>query len=635
MCGFAALIATQSRHVDPQQVARMGDAIVHRGPDDSGLWCEGAVGLAFRRLAILDLSPAGHQPMCSEDGRYVLVFNGEIYNYRELRSELETMGHRFRSSGDTEVLLTAYMQWGRECVRRLNGMWAFLIYDQTTGVVFGSRDHFGIKPLYVGEYPGGLAYASEIKALLTLGIGRSPDWSRVSEWLASGTLDLVPSRGRTFYEGIREVPPATAFELHLDGQARQWTYWSLDAIERRPRPDASEEYAALFEDAVRLQARADVPLAVSLSGGLDSTAIACALARQTGTQLEAFTYNSDDHDESRYVRATLEWTGATRHLVEVTPTQLFDTLPQLLAMHDEPVHTFAAAISWHIMGAARARGIKVVMSGQGADEALAGYSTYFLDYWAQLVHDGQSDKAFREIDAYTAMHGGDAALRRTTSVRRASRLRWHRVLPLYSKVANALQQRRLRRGAAWYLPEVMAHLPPVSSHTEVGLTAALRASIAQAPLPMYLRLDDRNSMAHGVEARVPFLDSRLVELAFSVPEYELLSGPWNKWLLRRAMRDRAPSVVRDRVDKMGFAHPYRSWFRETLADRVIASLHDHPEVATLVDIPAVVADAARHRRGEIDVGLQLFRVAQLGMWLRQLSRVAPNPATPSVECTAA
>jgi asparagine synthase (glutamine-hydrolysing) len=630
MCGFAGLVAARSGAVDPAQLARMGACIAHRGPDDDGSYVDGRVGLSFRRLAILDLSPAGHQPMQTEDGAATLVFNGEIYNFQELRAELEALGHRFRSRGDTEVLLRSYQQWGTRCVERFNGMWAFLIHDRARGVVFGSRDRFGIKPLYVADVPGGIGFASEIKALRAAGAGERPDWSRVSEWLVSGTLDTLPARGRTFYEGIRELPPATAFEVTLDGRMREWTYWSLDGIRRVPHADAGEAYAALFEDAIRLEARSDVPLAVSLSGGLDSTAIICALARQSaGTRLEAFCYVSEEHDETPYVDATIAQTGATLHKVPVTPAQLFDGLGTLIAYHDEPVHTLSAAISYHIMGAARARGIKVMMSGQGADEVLAGYGSYFEEYWTSLVRQGRADDARREIAEYTAAHGGDAAARLAAVERRARRMGFHEHVPFYSRAARVARWRRLRRGGGWFTPALTRHVPApvVEGEGRGGLSGALRHSIAHAPLPMYLRLDDRNAMAHGVEGRVPFLDHRLVELAFSLPEDWLLRGPWNKYVLRQSLHGRAPEVVHQRVDKIGFAHPRRTWFRTVLADRVEALLAE-PAAATrgIYDLARIREDIARHKRGEADSSDLLFNVAQLELWLSGAATAVPGPA---------
>jgi asparagine synthase (glutamine-hydrolysing) len=635
MCGFAGIVARPGRSVSPEVLASMGATIRHRGPDDDGSWRDERVGLTFRRLSILDLSPAGHQPMESDDGRFILVFNGEIYNFAELRAELAGLGHRFRSQGDSEVLLHAYMQWGRECVARLNGMWAFLVYDRAAGVVFGSRDRFGVKPLYRAEADGQILVASEIKALRAAGAGREPDWSRVADWLASGPIDQSIADGRTFFAGITEIAPATAFEVTLDGTWREWTYWSLDAIERRPHPAPAEAFAELFDDAVRLQARADVPVGVSLSGGLDSTAIICALTRARGDAepVNAFCFFSDEHDERRYIDATLEYTGARLHPVRVSPAGLFDVLGDVLHYHDEPVHSLSAVIGYEIMRAARASGIKVMLGGQGADETLAGYPSYFDDYWTSLVRRGAQDRAGGEIAEWAGVHGPrpDEVLARI--VARARRWAWQSRVPGYLAVANARDLRRRRRHP-WFTPDVMRRVAAPRPAAPDGLSDSLRLSVFGAPLPLYLRVDDRNSMAHGVEGRVPFLDHRLVELAFSLPEEWLLRGPWNKYVLRQAMRGRAPAVVHERADKMGFPHPRRRWFGEDLAEPIGDILSSGAFASRgIYDVARVRDDFARHRRGEADVSVELFATVQLERWLSnapgpQPGR-GPQPAPPS------
>ncbi len=609
--------------MDVQRLAAMGSVLAHRGPDDEGLWCGPGVGFAFRRLAIVDLSAAGHQPMCSDDGRFVMVFNGEIYNYRELRRELEALGHRFRSTSDSEVLLRAYMQWGGDCLRRLNGMWAFLVHDRERGVVFGSRDRFGIKPLYWAALPEGVAFASEIKALRVAGAGRAPDWERVSTWLVGRADEHPPAAGRTFFAGIHEVPAASAFEIGRDGRRREWTYWSLDGIERRERPDAAEEFGALLDDAVRLQAQADVAVGVSLSGGLDSTLLACSLARVLDAPLDAFCYMSEEHDERAYIDATLRQTGARLNVVDVEPRRLLATLDGLLAAHDEPVHTLTAAIGSEIMRTARAHGIKVMLSGQGADEVLAGYSSYFDEYWVGLAVAGDP-RWEDEVRAWSAAHGGDAAALLAHIRRRSRRVRLRPAVPGYGGASRWWRRHRAGRHP-WYRDAVRRALPPAGAERGYGLTAALRASVTCDPLPLYLRLEDRNSMAHGLEARVPYLDHRVVECAFSLPEGWLLRGPWNKYVLREAMLGRAPEIVHRRYDKVGFEHPRRSWFRHALAEP-LAEMLESPTAADLYDVARIRADLERHRRGEIDCADDLFRFAQLERWLTHVVPLATPAA---------
>lgn len=251
--------------IERSAVERMADSLFHRGPDDSGIYLDASVGMGFRRLSILDLSEAGHQPMVTADQQYVLVFNGEIFNYVELRAELITLGYEFRSSGDSEVLLAAYREWGRECLAKLNGMWAFVIYDRRRRCLFGSRDRFGVKPLYVSRVDGVVQFASEIKALRASGYLRTGiNWKTAAAFLLEGRLD---SQAETFYEGIEEIPPGSGFEVGLDGTWQQWLFWSLESLSPTIVENPADTFADLFEDSVRIRMRSDVPVGVCLSGG--------------------------------------------------------------------------------------------------------------------------------------------------------------------------------------------------------------------------------------------------------------------------------------------------------------------------------------------------------------------------------
>lgn len=628
MCGFLSLVSPPGATVDPATLRALGDTLAHRGPDDDGVWHAGRVGFAFRRLSIFDLSPAGHQPMATDDGQVALVFNGAIYNFRALRDELAALGHRFRSTGDTEVLLRAYLQWGTACVDRLNGMWAFVIHDRRRDVVFGSRDRFGIKPLYTAVTPHGRAFASEIKALRHAGAGAEPDWGRVAEWLAAPeSLDQLPSRGRTFFAGIDEVPPATAFEVDAAGRLRTWRYWTLEGRERTEQPDVVERFGALLDDALALQLQADVPVGVSLSGGLDSTTILCGAARLMREPVNAFSFMSAAHDESAYIEATLRQTGARLHVVEGEPLSLLRDLDHLLRVHDEPVHSLSAVIGYQIMRAARMQGVKVMLGGQGADEVLAGYPSFFRDHWASLVYEGDVAGARRDIAEWCAVHGGDAEALLAEAERHCRALRRHRRVPLYSR-ASRVRHWTGRRRNAWLQPALLRHLPmsdPEAGRT-AGLTAMLRRATTQGTLPFYLRLEDRNAMAHGVEGRVPFLDHRLVDLAFSLPRHWLLRGPWNKYVLRQAMHGRAPAIVHQRVDKMGFPHPAREWFRTTLAPQV-AEVLASPTGGDLYDVERMRRKLALHRAGTHNYADQLFRVVQLERWLATVVHASQRPAT--------
>ncbi|CAE6804468.1 Asparagine synthetase (glutamine-hydrolyzing) [Nitrospira defluvii] len=615
MCGIAVAIGLNGRMIERSAVERMADSLFHRGPDDSGIYLDASVGMGFRRLSILDLSEAGHQPMVTADQQCVLVFNGEIFNYVELRAELRTLGYEFRSSGDSEVLLAAYREWGRECLARLNGMWAFVIYDRRRRCLFGSRDRFGVKPLYVSREGGVVQFASEIKALRASGYLRTGiNWKTAAAFLLEGRLD---SQAETFYEGIEEIPPGSGFEVGLDGTWQQWLFWSLESLSPTIVENPADTFADLFEDSVRIRMRSDVPVGVCLSGGLDSTAIICAAARQQGEggarsreALQAFCYMAKEFDESRYIADTLAQTHAQLRQLETSPSELWSDLQKLLWFQDEPVHTMTAVVGYQLMRLAASHGIRVVLNGQGADETIAGYSSYFQDYWVSLIQRGRVGDAWRAITEYSQAHGGSASQRFKEAVVRCVSWKLHKV-HAYRNWAQARRQARLRENR-WYSHELLSYAGSGAAATPVAtLSHALKQSIVSAPLPLYLRIEDRNSMAHSVEARLPFLDYRLVSFVCGLPDEWKVRGPWNKYVLREGMRGRMPESVRGRVDKMGFPTASKKWFahdlyeplRDVLASQTVRE-------RGIYNAKVILADLERHRKGEADFANRLFHIAE-------------------------
>src|SRR6266700_4408339 len=463
MCGLAVMLGLNGREANAAVLRRMAQSIAHRGPDDSGLYLDHQVGFGFRRLAILDLSPTGHQPMCSEDGELVIVFNGEIYNYIELREELRAAGHCFRSTSDTEVLLAAYREWGPECLGRLNGMWAFVIHDRRRGVLFGARDRFGVKPLFAHRGKDYWLLASEVKAILASGFYvRETNWQVAADFLLHGKLDETPA---TFYAGIEQVPPGCAFEIRLDGTWRQWTYWSLSGIEPQPLPDAEEAVAELLEGAVRLRLRSDVPVGVCLSGGLDSTAIICAMARNRGAltggqaapPLLAFCYHDAAFDERPFIAATLSQTVALLQRISLTPQAMWDSLAEVLRFQDEPIVSGAPIAGFHLMKLAASNGVKVVLNGQGADEVLAGYPSYFHDYWYTLLRTAQVTRAWHEMQEYAAGYGTSAGRLFLRSLARV----FHRQLRRFESYRSLVRrQDGRRRKQRWFAPSLLERRGP-------------------------------------------------------------------------------------------------------------------------------------------------------------------------------
>ena len=616
MCGLVVMVGLGGRKADAAILTGMAQSLAHRGPDDSGLYLDDQVGFGFRRLSILDLSATGHQPMVSEDGQFVIVFNGEIYNYLELRDELRAAGFCFRSTSDTEVLLAAYRQWGPGCLTRLNGMWAFVIHDRRRSVLFGARDRFGVKPLFLHQGKDSWLFASEIKAIVGSGLyRRATNWPVAAGFLLEGKLDESPA---TFYAGIEQLPPGCAFELRLDGHWRQWRYWSLPAVEPEPPTDVEGALAELLEDAVRIRLRSDVPVGVCLSGGLDSTAIICAMARQRKhvepCPLLTFCYHDPAFDERSFIADTLAQTGALLRRLSLTPAAMWESVAEVLWFQDEPIISGAAIASFHLMKLAKANGVKVVLNGQGSDEALAGYPSYFHDYWYTLLRSARVTHAWHQIRGFAAGHHTSPGRLFLHSLGRLLHHQLRRVRPYRSLVSRRSLHRHTQN--KWFTPALREQLVSRDEgYEEPDLNAVLRRAVEETRLPHYLRLEDRNSMAHGVEARLPFLDYRLVSLAFRLPGDRKMEGGWNKVLLRNSQRGRIPESVRNRVEKMGFPTSLHEYMTGHLAGPVRDILASRAaRERGIYNVEEMIGALRNGHRVEPAAALQLFHAAEFELW---------------------
>lgn len=621
MCGLAGMFAFNGGKVDPSVIRRMSESIKHRGPDEEGEYISGSIGIGFRRLSIIDLSLASHQPMLSEDGQKIIAFNGEIYNYLELRQELQKLGHVFISTGDTEVLLHAYCEWGYSCLDKLNGMWAFIIYDLKQKKLFGSRDRFGIKPLYYYKLPYCILFASEIKAILASGHYReTQNWKVISKFLLLNHLD---DSTETFYSKIEQIPPGSAFEIDLEGRLNIWCYWSIEQLPNNINlEDPVHCFREIFEDAVRIRLRSDVPIGVCLSGGLDSTSIMCTMAnlinqskKTVDDPIQAFCFIDDEFDESPFITDTLDQTSAQLNQLQTNPYQLWENLSQILWYHDEPVHSMTALIGFELFKLASTKGVKVILNGQGADETIAGYLHYFRNYWYTLLSEEKVSKALCEIKAYCNKRGGSWLVFFWNSLRclYMSQL-WY--ISAYRKLGLVRQYRTVQNNP-WFTPQLSSYLQMDGlGHIDQGLDTALKNSVEVRSLPLYLRVEDRNSMAHSVEARLPFLDYRLVSLVFNLPARWKMRGPWNKYILREAMRGCIPESVRCRLDKMGFPTPQKRWI-ETLYQPIRDTIESQKfRERGIYNVSMIRKDLELHRRGIIDVANKLFNVIQFEIWLK-------------------
>lgn len=633
MCGLGGIVAPAGQMLDPAHAERFNECLAHRGPDDTGwlAWQPGRtlVGragelpsaqlhLVHRRLAIIDLTDEGWQPMSTADGRYHIVYNGEIYNYLELRRELERLGHHFHSQSDTEVLLEAFAEWGVACLPRFVGMFAFALLDTAARKLVLARDPFGIKPLYYAPWRGGLAFASETKALHSLA-GFQPRLNprRAYQYLRFGLGDF----GRqTLVEDIFQLPAAHYLEVDLacpDRLELPLRYWSLQP---HVRDDLSFEEAAarlrdLFLESVRLHLRSDVPIGVALSGGIDSSALLGSMRYLGGSSLDlhAFSYVAADPrlSEERWVDIAGRAAGATVHKTRPTPADLAADLDTLVTALDEPFRSTSSYAQFRVFRLAKEAGIKVTLDGQGADETLAGYRPYIAARVASCIRRGD----FREAAALSS---------RTRDLPGANPRR------LLLQAGGHLLPEALRghgrslAGAglrpAWLNPDwfesrgVPLRALPGPRAKDV-LRATLRSEITTTSLPGLLRFEDRNSMAHSVESRVPFLTPDLVEFCLGLPEdYLIARDGTSKAVFRKAMRGIVPDEILDRRDKIGFETPELDWLRALgpWVTSVLAS--DAGREMAPLNLPALATEWAAVADGTRPFGNHVWRALNLVRW---------------------
>jgi len=600
MCGILGIWNLDGSAVDVAGLERATTAIRHRGPDDEGYLlidtrsgrtelCGGKdttlelrlpdlsqfspdkfdLAFGFRRLSILELSPAGHQPMASRDKREWIIFNGEIYNYLELRDELIGHGHQFHTGSDTEVILAAYRQWRESCVEHFNGMFALAIWDAVEKSLFIARDRFGEKPLYYAYVPGkSFAFASEMKALWAGNFAER----RVCEPVAAAykRFRQIETGEQTFFENIYRLPQAHTLKIS-DGQVRLRRYWDIDPrIQEEGKSDDwyKDQFRDLLTDSVRLRLRADVPVGSSLSGGLDSSAIVSIINRllPDNAVQKTFSARFDDsfYDEGRWMDMVTSANKVERHDVWPTSDDFFNDLKKLMWHQEEPFSSTSIYAQFAVMRLARKGDVTVLLDGQGADEMLGGYHSYFAERGDDLVRTFNFQSYLRWRRECIEMHGGAP-----NSVKRV----------LVQTVPKPLKNtaRKFHQKAKG-LPDVKRSDPVYSAEFKniSSFRRALWWNTTREGLVELLRYADRNSMAHGREVRLPFLDHRLVEFAFRLPEHLLMRGAWTKWILREAFRGIIPQQIVDRVDKLGYMPPQQRWlgglvWEDVMLDQLYAS----------------------------------------------------------------
>jgi len=577
MCGIGGFTLSSPGPIKEEWLQIFLKQLEHRGPDDAG-WLSlngtalrqertphanlvSELVLLHRRLSIVDLSEAGHQPMSSPDKRYWIVFNGEIYNYVELRIELHRLGYEFRSQSDTEVLLAAYQQWGAKVLDRLVGMFAFAILDVRTRRLFLARDCFGIKPLYYAFWQEGLAFSSEIAPLLELpGVARNINAQLVYDYLRDG---IVNHCSETMFAQVKQIPPAHYMEVALDAPlgAHPAKYWDIDCTKKIDLSfeDAAKHLRDLFVESVRIHLRSDVPVGAALSGGIDSSSIVSVMRLlEPKLDIHTFSYVADDWriSEEQWVDVVGNQKQVEIHKIRDTPKDLGPELEALIETHDEPFRSTSMFAQRKVFQAAKQVGIKVMLDGQGADELLGGYGSYRVARISSLVRCGRFAQAVKLWHKSSNFQDGGIWW---TAPRVASSL-------LPAGVRNTVRQLLIRDSAptwlnaSWFRERGIVWDTPNRIDDTHTLTNSLYLTLTKTSLPQLLRCEDRNSMAFSIESRVPFLTPTLAEFIFSLPEDYIISGDGtSKAVFRQAMRGIVPDTILDRRDKLGFPTPERDW----------------------------------------------------------------------------
>jgi asparagine synthase (glutamine-hydrolysing) len=628
MCGIAGVMKFgENGRAETATVRQMCAAMTHRGPDDEGIYTDGRVSVGMRRLSIIDVA-GGHQPISNETGTVWIVFNGEIYNHAELREQLEPRGHRYRTNSDTETIVHLYEEYGRDCVHHLRGMFAFAIWDREKETLFIARDRLGIKPLYFRLTSESLLFGSEIKVILADG-GVSPEFnsSGLPEYLAFGYL----SGSETFYNGIRKLMPGERMEVSAGGQTDIQQYWDLDVSSNGPVRDESyyvQTYREMLEQAVSSHLMSDVPLGVFLSGGVDSSAVAALMTKIRKSPIETFSvgYTEESYSELPYARIVAQHLNSIHHEVMVSESEFFDALPQLIWHEDEPV-VWPSSVSLYFVARLARERVTVVLTGEGSDETLGGYSRYaftlknqaFDRVYRRLTPEFLR-RSIRDLIAKSPVLG--ATLRRKLG---------HTFLGLdaaswssfyfdnfFSAFSEAEQsdllidevRRQFPRGAAY------EHVLSYWKQSKGKMLQRLLYTDIKTYLVELLMKQDNMSMAASIESRVPFLDHVLVEFATRIPREVQLKGLTGKNVLKKAMEDLLPHSILYRP-KLGFPTPWSGWLAGQRLDSIEKLLLEPRSIERGYFRPDAISRLfSEHRSKYRDNYDRIWRLLNLELWHR-------------------
>lgn len=660
MCGIAALFSQKPLPL-LSLVQAMSQTVRHRGPDDEGYLLvsgEGAAvslyggpdtpqevytrghayspklptnapsplslgALGHRRLSIVDLSPAGHQPMCSSDQRFWITYNGEVYNHLEIRQELEQLGYSFQSHTDTEVILNAFQEWGKDCLHHFNGMFAFVIFDAKEKKVFAARDRFGVKPFYYWISPDGIiAFASEIKQFTVL-----PGWEavlngqRAYDYLNWGITDHT---NETLFSSVFHLRGGEYLEYTLRAdprslQIQKWYHLHLKPFQGT-FSEACDHFQHLMEDSVRLRLRADVDIGSCLSGGLDSSTIVCLankLLRQKNAAQRQKTFSSccaiKKFDERHFIDLVVEETGVDAHYLYPSLGDFLDSVGDITWHQDEPFVSSSIYAQWMIFKTVKQNGVKVMLDGQGSDEIMAGYSGFFSHRFFDLFQAKRWSQLVKELIQTKQAQGGSLALSHYLSWTCPQALR-HPLRRLLGKTATAPH---------WLDIHVLeAHdCDPFEADRRGTIAQQSYVQLTRSCLPMLLRYEDRNSMAHSIESRTPFLDYRLVEFVYGLPSDHKLFEGTTKRILRESMKGILPEPIRTRKDKMAFVTAEEEWIKKQHSSLFRDRLYQAVEQSQGVIKPSALQIGDDIISGKRPFTHYIWRMIGFSEWMNKFSVV--------------
>ena len=573
MCGIAGILLQAPNSIAPMHLKKMTDAIAHRGPDGEGKWSnkKNTVHLGHRRLSIIDLSNNAAQPMAFAN-RYQIVHNGEIYNYIEIRSFLQNKGYSFSTQSDTEVILAAYDYWKEKCLLQFDGMFALAIWDEKEEKLFAARDRFGEKPFYYYEDEDNFIFASEMKALWAIGIEKNIDNKMLLNYITLGHVQNCIDKEQTFFEDIYSLPPShfLTYEPAANQLSKTTKYWSINKETKIDisTSDAVEKYTELFISSVKRRLRSDVSFGTSLSGGLDSSAIAFTINQlQKNNALQTFSalFPGFENDESKYIQSVAANSNIQNYQTQPAAVDLINDFEKLCYHQEEPFQSSGIFAQYKVFELAKQHGVKVLLDGQGADEILAGYPRYIHWYLQEVLSRHKL---------------GATQIERNAFRKNNQPFRWDikNIVAAFLPAHAAMQLEKIEFHKTIYHPDINPDfLMLLKGHEWEGihkpivtkLNDILHFNTTEMGLEELLRFADRNSMAHGREVRLPFLNHELVEFLFSLPSQLKMHDGWTKFLLRKAMDKKLPDEIVWRKEKVGFETPQKTWMQDAAVQAYI------------------------------------------------------------------